>query len=184
MELSGETRGWRKRGKGPRLLLLLLLEDVHLLSPSDVATSFPHAAPSVSARPHRATANDLKNSNPLSPMTSRTAFTTPSSQKHLASSAVPSAAQHRSCVPCASVLHAPAMPAKTNTRGSRPPRRPSLVLAQDGVRSLRARVGSRGCPSRAGGRGGEGDRGGEGGTIIARDGRMDVGAAGTSRAGR
>ena len=91
------------------------------LSPSDGDASFPHAFPSVSARPHRADANDLKKSSPRSPMTSRTARTTPSSQKHLASSAVPSAAQHRSGVPCASVLHAPAMPAKTNTRQSTAP---------------------------------------------------------------
>ena len=153
------------------------------LSPSDGDASFPHATPSLSARPHRARANSRKNSNPRSPMTSRTARTTPSSQKHLASSAVPSAAQHRSRVPCASVLHAPAMPAKTNTRQSTAPAPEWSWRGSKCAACARGStpVGLRAAPCDGAARAIAAARSG---TIIARDGRMDVGATGTSRAGR
>ena len=179
----GKPGAGGKGGKAPGCCCCCCWKTFTSLSPSDVATSFPHAVPSVSARPHRATANDLKNSNPLSPMTSRTAFTTPWSQKHLASSAVPSAAQHRSCVPCASVLHAPAMPAKTNTRQSTAPA-PEFWSWRGTKCAACARgsapAGVRAAPGAGAARAIAAARSG----TIARDGRMDVGAAGTSRAGR
>ena len=131
-------------------------------SPRATATRRSRTRPLRSARARTGhDANDLKNSNPRSPMTSRTARTTPSSQKHLASSAVPSAAQHRSRVPCASVLHAPAMPAKTNTRQSTAPAPEWSWRGSKCAACAAAGVDSRGGPSRAVRRGGEGDRGGE-----------------------
>ena len=63
-------------------------------------------------------ANERKYSSPASPITDRTAFTTPRSQKHRAASARRRVPQHESYVPPASRLQSPAMPVKTSARQS------------------------------------------------------------------
>ena len=127
------------------------------LSPSDVATSFPHAVPSVSApAPVRAARTTGRTPTPLSPMTSRTAFTTPWEQKHLASSAVPSA---RSTARAALRVRVARREAREDG-GSRPPRRPSFGLARGGAQPGRAGRLQQVSGRRADGGVGEDDRGG------------------------
>ena len=180
---SRERRGWRKRGKGSRLLLLLLLllllEDVHLPLPERRRRVVPARVPFRQRAPAPGRRERPEEVQP--PL----AYDVSHRAHHAFVAEAPRVLRRpqRGAAPLRRALRVRVARARDagedeHAAVDRP------VLARVEVRNPRAWVDSRGCPSRAGDGAARAIAAARSGTIIARDGRMDVGAAGTSRAGR